>query len=151
VRLTLNVPNDAYYVRVEDFIPAGAEILDVRLKTSQQARAAAAGDHPVRSGRSVRKWLGAWLFHEPALFDDHIAWAADYLPKGAYELTYSFVPLQAGEFQCCRRTPGRRISRRCRRPAQEAGLRLSENQAGMETCLHAGEKLAVARPPFLII
>jgi len=70
------------------------------LKTSQQAE----GGEPQATAQYdpadpyANGW-GAWLFHEPALFDDHIAWAADYLPKGAYELTYTFVPLQAGEFQ----------------------------------------------------
>ena len=100
VRLTLNVPNDAYYVRVEDYIPAGAEILDTRLKTSQQAQ----GGEPEATQQYdpadpyANGW-GWWYFHEASLYDDHIAWAADYLPKGTYELTYTFVPLQAGEFQ----------------------------------------------------
>jgi len=35
-QLTLILPHDAYYVMVEDFIPAGTEILDRSLKTSQQ-------------------------------------------------------------------------------------------------------------------
>jgi alpha-2-macroglobulin len=100
VRLTLNVPNDAYYLRVEDFIPAGAEILDTRLKTSQQNQ----GGGPAESlqydpANPFANGWGWWYFHEASIYDDHIAWSADYLPKGTYELTYTFVPLQAGEFQ----------------------------------------------------
>ena len=34
-RLTLTLPNDTYYVMLEDHIPAGTEILDQTLKTSQ--------------------------------------------------------------------------------------------------------------------
>jgi uncharacterized protein YfaS (alpha-2-macroglobulin family) len=32
VRISLNLPQDAYYLNVEDFLPAGAEILDTSLK-----------------------------------------------------------------------------------------------------------------------
>lgn len=100
VRLTLTLPTDAYYLRVEDFIPAGAEIIDTRLRTAQQTQ----GGDPTAALQYdpadpyARGW-GWWNFHTPSLYDDHIAWAADYLPKGMYELTYTFIPLQAGEFQ----------------------------------------------------
>jgi len=36
VRLTLTLPHDVHYLVLEDYIPAGSEILDTRLKTSQQ-------------------------------------------------------------------------------------------------------------------
>ncbi|MFN8426101.1 MAG: Ig-like domain-containing protein [Anaerolineales bacterium] len=36
-QLTLTLPHDAYNVMIEDFIPAGTEILDQNLNTSQQA------------------------------------------------------------------------------------------------------------------
>jgi len=38
VRLTLVVPESVFYAIVEDYIPAGAEILDINLKTSQVGR-----------------------------------------------------------------------------------------------------------------
>lgn len=100
VRLTLSLSQDGYYVMVEDFIPAGAEILDTRLKTSQQTLDGAPGvaaqiapNNPYANG-----W-GWWIFNEASIFDDHIAWSAEYLPAGVYELTYTFVPVQAGEYQ----------------------------------------------------
>jgi hypothetical protein len=100
VRLTLNVPRDAYHVMVEDFIPAGAEILDLRLKTSQQGQ----GGEPEASqlydpGNPYAKGWGWWYFNTPSIFDDHILWSSENLPAGTYELTYTIVPLQAGEFQ----------------------------------------------------
>jgi hypothetical protein len=98
VRLTLNLPNDSYYVRVEDFIPAGTELLDTSLKTSQQGEAATDvkrydPDDPYADG-----W-GWWYFSAPQMYDDHISWAATYLPKGTYVLTYTLVPTHAGEYQ----------------------------------------------------
>ena len=33
------------------------------------------------------------------MYDDHIAFTAEYLPAGTYELTYTLVMLQAGEYQ----------------------------------------------------
>jgi hypothetical protein len=42
---------------------------------------------------------GWWLFHEPQIRDDGILFSADYLPAGTYVLTYTLVPLQAGEYR----------------------------------------------------
>lgn len=100
IRLTLTVPRDSYYVMVQDFIPAGAEILNTNLKTSQLGE----GDQPEvqlqydPTDPAAKGW-GWWYFRDPQIFDDHIIWAADYLPAGTYELSYTLVPLQAGEYQ----------------------------------------------------
>ena len=100
VRLTLTLPQAMYHLVVEDFIPAGAEIVDLSLKTSQKgiipqpdpSAAQYLASDPFRSGWN---W---WLFSGPKIFDDHISWTAAYLPAGTYELTYRLTPLQAGEF-----------------------------------------------------
>jgi len=97
-RLTLTLPNDSYYIMLEDHIPAGAEILDQTLKTSQlgedgtDVQVLYDPDDPFARG-----W-GWWLFNEPQIHDDRITWTADYLPAGTYELTYTLIPTQAGEF-----------------------------------------------------
>ena len=98
-RLTLTLPNDSYYVMLDDHIPAGTEILDQTLKTSQQGEDGTEVqviydvDHPFARG-----W-GWWYFNEPQIRDDRITWTADYLPAGTYELTYTLIPTQAGEFR----------------------------------------------------
>jgi uncharacterized protein YfaS (alpha-2-macroglobulin family) len=77
VRLTLTLPETAYYLLVEDYLPAGAEVLDTSLKTSQQgALPVYDPSHPYDEG-----W-GWWYFGESQVYDDHIAWAADSLPPG---------------------------------------------------------------------
>jgi len=100
VRLTLNLPHDAYHLMVQDYIPAGSEILDTSLKTTQMgsgptpsAQAEYDPRHPFASG-----W-GWWYFHPARIYDDHIAWAADFLPAGTYELTYTLVLVQPGSYQ----------------------------------------------------
>jgi hypothetical protein len=101
VRLTLVVPRDAFYVVIEDFIPAGSEILDRSLKTSQLG--ISEFEEPIEGplydplDPFAEGW-GWWFFSQPVLFDDHIAWSADYLPAGTYELVYTLTPLQAGEY-----------------------------------------------------
>lgn len=92
VHLTLTLENEAYYLVVEDYIPAGAEVLDASLKTSQQFIEIDAGD-PFEEG-----W-GWWYFNDPQIYDDHIAWAVDYLPAGTYELTYVLVLNQPGQYR----------------------------------------------------
>ena len=100
VHINLNLPHDAYYLMVEDFLPAGAEILDTSLKTSQQGQGSGMDvsvqydpQDPFANG-----W-GWWLFDQPRIFDDHIQWSATFLPAGNYELTYTIIPMQAGEFR----------------------------------------------------
>lgn len=95
VRLTLTVPETAYYLMVEDYIPAGTEILDTSLKTSQQGGVEALYDldDPFAEG-----W-GWWYFNDPQIHDDHISWSVDALPAGTYELAYQLIPLQQGEYR----------------------------------------------------
>jgi uncharacterized protein YfaS (alpha-2-macroglobulin family) len=95
VRLSLALPQDVYNLVVEDYIPAGAEILNTSLKTSQQGTTQPEYDpaQPFSAG-----W-GWWLFQSPQIYDDHITWSANYLPAGTYTLTYNLVLLQAGEYR----------------------------------------------------
>ncbi|NOY98027.1 MAG: hypothetical protein GXP40_02330 [Chloroflexi bacterium] len=98
VRLTLTLPHDSYYVMLEDYIPSGSEILDQTLKTSQQGVDATDVSVYAPDDPFARGW-GWWLFGAPQISDDHILWAADYLPAGTYVLTYTLIPLQAGEYR----------------------------------------------------
>lgn len=94
VRLTLTVPETAYYLLVEDFIPAGTEALDTSLKTSQQ------GDElPFTSWSPLQDGWGWGYFAEPQIHDDRVSWAVNFLPPGTYELLYQLVPLQQGEYR----------------------------------------------------
>jgi uncharacterized protein YfaS (alpha-2-macroglobulin family) len=92
--LTITVPETAYYLLVEDYIPAGAEVLDTSLNTSQL------GAVPEFDPRQpFDEGWGRWYFGQPQVYDDHVAWAAESLPPGSYELTYQLVILQPGEYR----------------------------------------------------
>ncbi|MCK5795184.1 MAG: hypothetical protein KAH12_10790, partial [Anaerolineales bacterium] len=93
VQLTLVLENDAHYLMVEDRIPAGAEILDTRLKTTQQDTVEYLVSAPFRNG-----W-GWWYFNPPTVFDDRVSWSVNYLPAGTYQLTYSISLAHPGEYQ----------------------------------------------------
>jgi uncharacterized protein YfaS (alpha-2-macroglobulin family) len=97
VRLTIVLPTDAYHFAVEDYIPAGAEILNTNLKTSQLGVSGEPG--PLYDPRDPYShgW-GWWLFNPAQIYDDRISWTASYLPAGTYELTYTLTILQAGEY-----------------------------------------------------
>ncbi|HET9914030.1 MAG TPA: Ig-like domain-containing protein [Anaerolineales bacterium] len=97
-RLTLVLPHDSYYVMVEDSIPAGMEILDRSLKTSQQGIDATEVEVRFDDSDPFAEGWGWWLFHEPQIRDDGILFTADHLPAGTYVLTYTLLPLQAGEY-----------------------------------------------------
>lgn len=110
VRLVVTIPEDMANVAVEDWIPAGTEILNPRLKTSQQGGPVDKVDQegsienpmdgplfdpsdPLQTG-----W-GWWLFGDPSMRDDHIRWVAEYLPAGTYVLTYRLDVFLPGEFR----------------------------------------------------
>lgn len=96
-RVTLTLPREAYYLVVEDYLPAGMEVLNTRLKTSQLGEGETSSFFdpldPFRGG-----W-GWWWFSSPKVYDERIRWVVTYLPAGTYELTYTLVPMQPGEFR----------------------------------------------------
>lgn len=99
-RLTVTLENDAYYLVVRDAIPAGSELLDRSLNTSQMGLVEEEiSPQPPSYQFSRKDGLGWMYFGQPVLFDDHILWAADYLPAGTYELTYILTLLQPGEYR----------------------------------------------------
>jgi uncharacterized protein YfaS (alpha-2-macroglobulin family) len=97
--LTLTLPNDSYYVMLEDHIPAGTEILDQTIKTSQQGEEGTDVQIIYDTDDPFARGWGWWYFDEPQIRDDSITWTADYLPAGTYELTYTLIPTQAGQFR----------------------------------------------------
>lgn len=94
VRVTVTVPETAYYLMVEDYIPAGSEVLNTSLKTSQLG-----AEPTLDPARPLDEGWGWWDFRPPQVYDDHIAWAADWLPAGTYELVYQLVMLQPGDYR----------------------------------------------------
>jgi uncharacterized protein YfaS (alpha-2-macroglobulin family) len=101
VRLTLTLPHDMYNLMVEDTIPAGTEIFNPNLKTSQQGlNQQSEGLPPLYDPTNpYRDGWGWWYFADPQISDDHVLWTASYLPAGTYQLTYRLIPVQAGEYQ----------------------------------------------------
>lgn len=99
VRLTVSVPQEVYYFSVTDYIPAGAEILNSALKTSQQGETSTSAAALVDPSRPFDEGWGWWYFHTPQIYPDHIQWNADYLPAGTYQLTYTLLPALAGEYR----------------------------------------------------
>lgn len=91
VRLTLTIPETMYYLIVEDHIPAGAEVLDISLETTQEAK--------YDPSLSFEQGWGWWEFGSPRIYDDRISWSADQLPPGTYELVYQMIALQPGEYR----------------------------------------------------
>ncbi|HXD11100.1 MAG TPA: hypothetical protein VN653_13630, partial [Anaerolineales bacterium] len=98
-QLTLVLPHDSYYIMIEDHIPAGMEILNRNLKTSQQGVDSTEVQAQFDDRNPFADGWGWWLFNEPQLRDDSILFSANFLPAGTYVLTYTLVPLQVGEYR----------------------------------------------------
>lgn len=95
VRLTITVPEEMQFMVVEDYIPAGMEIPNTALKTTQLGETTPQYNprDPFAGG-----W-GWWIFGSPTIYDDHIRWVAESVPAGTYTLTYKLQPTQAGDFR----------------------------------------------------
>jgi alpha-2-macroglobulin len=98
VRLTITMPDDAYNLLVQDYIPAGADILDSSLNTSQQGQQDMDIQSLIDPSDPFKNGWGWWYFNQPQIYADHILWSADYLPAGTYELTYTIIPSLAGNY-----------------------------------------------------
>lgn len=78
--LTVIVPEDRYYVMVEDFLPAGLEAIDFNLKIAQQSL-----QQPTE-GKGMTDAMSWFTYSE--VRDDRVMYFAEFLPKGVYEIDY---------------------------------------------------------------
>lgn len=104
VRVTLTLPQDVYYLVVEDYLPAGSEAADIHLKTSQLGDPSldpnAVEQEPLFDpSQPFQQGWEWWLFSPARIYDDHVTWGARFLPAGTYVLTYKLLLLQAGDFR----------------------------------------------------
>ncbi len=93
VQLTLRVPNESYYLTVEDMLPAGLEPLDTSLKTVSSLVEA---PELQREGEEKPPW---WYFTETELHDNRVAVFATRLSKGTYTYTYMARATTPGTYQ----------------------------------------------------
>ncbi len=97
VSLSIVIAHDMYNLMLEDYIPAGTEVLNQNFLTSQTLTET---DLPVVDSRNpYSSGWGWWFFNEPQIYDDHLLWTANYIPAGTYTLTYEILPYQRGTFQ----------------------------------------------------
>jgi uncharacterized protein YfaS (alpha-2-macroglobulin family) len=94
-RITIVAPHDLHYVVIEDPLPAGLEVIDASLITSQQT-----GLPPSQLWRTDTEWQGWgwWYFDHVELRDEKVVLSVDYLPAGTYEYTYRVRAATPGTF-----------------------------------------------------
>ncbi len=101
VKLTIIVPNELYYVVVEDPLPAGCEGVDMSLKTtSVVGQAPELRNLTAEEQNRWYRWYGWgwWWFSHTEMRDEKVVLFADYLPRGTYEYTYLMRASVPGEF-----------------------------------------------------
>ncbi len=94
-RVTITLPHEMYYLVVEDNIPAGMEVVDLSLKTTEQG----SEEGPYLFSNPYARGWRWWWFYGPRIYDERVHWSAQYLAAGTYELTYRMIPVAAGEFR----------------------------------------------------
>lgn len=95
VTLTMTVPEDRNFVAVTSPLPAGMEIVDTQLQTSQQH---------LLEGSANDLWSdaywksGAWIFSHYEFRDDELFLSTDSLPAGVYQYRYLVRATTPGHF-----------------------------------------------------
>jgi len=103
VTLTVTVPQERQYVAVESPIPAGSEIIDVALETSQKGLLQ--GLDSASTGFHWDYWdSGLYYFSHREVRDDRYFLFAETLPAGVYQYHYLIRATTPGTF---RRAPTR--------------------------------------------
>jgi alpha-2-macroglobulin len=96
--VTVTVPEDRNYVAVEAPLPAGMELVDLTLETSQQNLfKGVATDTNLWSWESWKS--GLWRFNHHEFRDDQLFLFADQLPAGVYEYRAIVRATQPGTFR----------------------------------------------------
>lgn len=98
VKLTITVPQQRNYVAVESPVPAGMEIVDVSLETSQKNLLAGVDSSSTSWGWDY--WEnGLWHFRHKEIRDDRLFLFAETLPPGVYEYNYIVRATTPGTFR----------------------------------------------------
>jgi uncharacterized protein YfaS (alpha-2-macroglobulin family) len=93
-KMTVIVPEDRYYVMLEDFLPAGLEGIDFTLKTSEE-------ELNYDEVSDCQDFDCLWkenYFNYSEVRDDRVMYFADYLPAGVYEVNYFVRATTPGVF-----------------------------------------------------
>ena len=107
-RLTIIAPNTLHYLLVEDYLPAGLEVVDTSLATSaalevkiQEATAAEQLARPQSFdwNQYLFEGWGWWVFDHIELRDEKVVLSAKHVPPGTYEYVYAVQALVPGNYQ----------------------------------------------------
>jgi uncharacterized protein YfaS (alpha-2-macroglobulin family) len=97
VTLTMTVPAERHFVSVVSPLPAGMEIIDTELKTSQQNLLK---DESSNNRYDYSFWQsGLWYFTHHEFRDDQLFLFADVLPAGVYQYQYLVRATTPGTFR----------------------------------------------------
>ncbi len=93
VVLTVTAPEDLYYLRIEDPLPAGAEPVDPTLRTTSILSTLTSQTTIPRGTTNL-----GWYANHVELRSDRSAIFADYLPAGTYQYSYQIHLTSAGTY-----------------------------------------------------
>ncbi len=87
ITLTVRTSAPRYFVVLEDFVPAGFEIVNTQLATESK-----------QLNNDLREANQSSYFFRAEKYDGHLAAFADYLPAGTYTYSYAVSALASGTF-----------------------------------------------------
>jgi alpha-2-macroglobulin len=98
VRLLLNVPQDSYYVTIEDPLPAGMEAVNPGLATTSSAAQTSAACPSSTPDPNTGSYTQCRAYDGVELHDDRVTYFATYLHAGSYEFDYVMRATTPGSY-----------------------------------------------------
>ena len=99
VEITLVAPNDLYYLRVEDPLPAGMEAVDTGLATTSILAQGPQLARQTDGEQGPRPWEGWWHWYSHSeMRDEKVVLFAPSLAKGTYEYSYTMRATLPGTY-----------------------------------------------------
>ncbi|MCS7221487.1 MAG: Ig-like domain-containing protein [Anaerolineae bacterium] len=98
VELTIVAPNDLHYLVVEDPLPAGAEAIDVSLRTTSRMYQGPQMEEVPSEEEAQSWWWDRWVPTHTELRDEKVVLFATWLPRGTYRYTYQIRASLPGRY-----------------------------------------------------
>ena len=98
VTITVTTTQDRRFVVLQDYLPAGFEVVDFSLATEGEEKTSA-DDEQDKAANPYAEYFSGNPFFRQEIYDDSIAAFADYMPAGTYKFKYTVNASVQGSFK----------------------------------------------------
>ena len=99
VTITVSTTQDRRFIVLQDYLPAGFEVVDFTLATEGEEETSSDDEDEDKAANPYAEYFSGNPFFRQEIYDDSIAAFADYLPAGTYKFKYTVNASVQGSFK----------------------------------------------------